>query len=168
MSVETRTHAESADADTAHAQADAQVGSVLAAGVGLFGALRRTLIALAALLLAEARLLRASLAMALLYAVALVAFAVSLWACVVALIGWALTVATHSLGIALTVLVALHLLLVVALWFALKRMLQRASFAGTRAEMRSLGRELLRDMQRFQDTQAAEQPAPSSTPEAES
>ncbi|TAN02290.1 MAG: hypothetical protein EPN40_01440, partial [Rhodanobacteraceae bacterium] len=59
-------------------------GAVLTAGAGLFGALRRVATALAALLAAEARVLRASVAVVFLASVALVAFSVSLWACVVA------------------------------------------------------------------------------------
>ena len=77
----------SADAGESAAQTAPAFGQVFAAGAGLFDALRRVATALAALLAAEARVLRASVAMVFLGSVALVAFAVSLWACVVALLG---------------------------------------------------------------------------------
>ena len=131
-------------------QTAAPLGNVLAAGVGLFDALRRMATALAALLAAEARVLRASVAMVFLGSVALVAFSVSLWACVVALIGWALTMATHSIGVALVILVVLHLVLVVAIWFAIKRAIHHASFPATRTELRALGDELRGHVERFQ------------------
>jgi hypothetical protein len=139
----------------------APIGAVLAAGVGLFDAMRRTLTALAALLAAEARVLRASVAMVFLGSIALVAFAVSLWACVVALIGWALTLATHSPGIALAILVVVHLALMAVLWLAIKRAIRSASFPGTRSELRALGRELRGHVERFQRATPPDPPDPS-------
>ncbi|MBS0381647.1 MAG: hypothetical protein JSR56_04360, partial [Proteobacteria bacterium] len=121
MNIEAEERTGSADTETERAATEARFGAVLEAGAGLFAALRRVAISLAALLVAEAQVLRASIALVFLASVALVAFAVSLWACVVALIGWALTLATHSIGIALAVLVVLHLVLVVAIWFAIRR-----------------------------------------------
>jgi hypothetical protein len=161
VSDETEDRAADAAADPATAARDepaATFGAAFAAGVGLFDALRRAFTALAALFAAEARLLRASVAMVFLGSIALVAFAVSLWACVVALIGWALSVATHSVGIALAILVVLHLILMVALWFAIKRAIRHASFPGTRTELRALGGELRRDVARFQHAQTASPP----------
>lgn len=149
-------------APAADPQAAPSFARVFRAGAGLAEALRDSLTALVALATAEARLLRASVALVLIGAVALVAFAVSLWACVVALIGWALMVATGSVGIALGILVALHLGLVVGIWFAIRRAVHHASFPGTRDELQVLGRELRQHVQHFQRA-----PAPSSDPAAE-
>lgn len=124
--------------------------NVLGAGAELLQALRRVAVALLALLVSEARVLRASVALVFLGSVALVAFSVSLWGCAVALIGWGLAVATGSVGIALALLVLLHLMLVVAIWFAIKRAIRRASFPGTRTELRALGGELRTHVERFQ------------------
>jgi len=141
-----------------------QFRSVLAAGGGLITALRRLAQALRALIAAEARVLRASIAVVFLSAVALVAFSVSLWACVVALLGWAFTVATHSVGIALGILVLLHAALVAGIWFFIKRAVRHASFPEVRAELRQAGRELMRDVDRFAQTRpAASAPMPDST-----
>lgn len=118
---------------------DTSFGAVFAAGAGLVEALRRSAATLAALCVAEARLLRASVGVVIVGALALVAVAVSLWACVVALLGWALAVATGSIGIALAILVALHAALAVALWLVLARTLRAASFPATRAELAALG-----------------------------
>lgn len=136
--------------DGARTQTEPAFGEVFAAGAGLFAALRRVATALAALLAAEARVLRASVAMVFLGSVALVAFSVSLWACVVALIGWALVVATGSVGIALLILVVLHLILVVGIWLAIKRAIRHASFPALRTELRALGGELRGQVERFQ------------------
>ena len=164
MSAEAGDRATEAAADPGAATRDdsaARFGTVLAAGVGLFDALRRTLTALAALLAAEARVLRASVAMVFLGSIALVAFAVSLWACVVALLGWALAMATHSVGVALAILVVVHVVLVVALWLAIKRAIRNAGFPGTRSELRALGDELRGHVERFQ---RAAPPDPSEPP----
>lgn len=159
MNIEAEERTGSADTETERAATEARFGAVLEAGAGLFAALRRVAISLAALLVAEAQVLRASIALVFLASVALVAFAVSLWACVVALIGWALTLATHSIGIALVVLVVLHLVLVVAIWFAIQRALRQASFPATRHELRALGGELRGHVERFQHaTPAASDP----------
>ncbi|HEX5959841.1 MAG TPA: hypothetical protein VFY97_01170 [Rhodanobacteraceae bacterium] len=154
MSVEAEERAD----DVARAQPDAAAdaadgpsfGAVFAAGAGLLGAVRRVATALAALLAAEARVLRASVAVVFLGGVALVAFSVSLWACAIALLGWALVIATGSFGIALAILVALHLVLVTGLWFAIKRAIHNASFPATRTELRTLGGELRGHVERFQ------------------
>lgn len=123
---------------------------VFVAGATLAQALRRVVLAAFALLAADAAVLRASAVLLFLGSVALVALTVSLWACVVALIGWALMVATHSIGIALAILVALHLVLVIALWHALKYAWRQATFPASRAELRGLGRELRDHVERFQ------------------
>jgi hypothetical protein len=143
---------------------EAQLGATFAAGADLFAALRRVAVAVKALLLAEARLLRASVGVLFLSGVALVAFAVSLWVCTLALIGWALTVATGSVGVALAILVVLQLILIVALWYWIKRVVHQASFPATRAELRTLGRTMQADVARFQT--ARPQPA-APEPEAE-
>ncbi len=152
MSVEAEDRAADAAANPDEAARGASAppfGTVFAAGVGLFDALRRMATALAALFAAEARVLQASIATVFLGSVALVAFAVSLWACVVALIGWSLAVATHSVGIALAILVVLHLVLVIAIWFAIKRAIHYASFPATRTELHALGDELRGHVERF-------------------
>ena len=119
-------------------------------------ALRRIATALAALLASEARVLRASVAMVFLGSVALVAFSVSLWACAVALIGWAFVKATGSVGIALGLLVVMHLILVVVIWLAIKRAIHHASFPATRTELRALGNELRGHVERFQHASSAQ------------
>ncbi|TAN02907.1 MAG: hypothetical protein EPN36_14885 [Rhodanobacteraceae bacterium] len=153
MNAETEDRAEATagdHGDAAREQATPAFGEVFSAGAGLLAALRRVTTALAALLIAETRVLRASVAMVFLGSIALVAFSVSLWACVVALIGWALVVATGSVGIALLILVVLHLLLVVGIWFAIKRAIHHASFPALRAELHALGGELRGQVERFQ------------------
>ena len=162
MNAETEDHAGPAETGAERAAAEARFGAALKAGAGLFASLRRVATSLAALLVAEARVLRASIALVFLASVALVAFAVSLWACVVALIGWALTLATHSIGIALVVLVVLHLILVVAIWLVIKRTIQHASFPTARHELRALHGELRGHVERFQHASAApkREPAP--------
>lgn len=161
MSIEAEERTGPAPADPERTAADARFGAVLDAGAGLFASLRRVATSLAALLLADARVLRASIALVFLASVALVAFAVSLWICVVALIGWALTLATHSVGSALAVLVVLHLILVVAIWRAIQRALRQASFPATRQELRALRGELRGHVGRFQH---AAPPAPGQEP----
>lgn len=150
MSVETEESAQAEDVAAENAAADPALGNVLGAGIELAQALRRVATALAALIASEARLLRASVTLVIIGAVALVALSVSLWACAVALIGWALFVATGSIGVALGVLVALHVVLVVGIWFAIKRALRQASFPATRHELRALGGELRAHVERFQ------------------
>lgn len=157
MSVPTEARGEEAPApggarapEAGNADARPAFANVLAAGAELLQALRRVATALLALLASEARVLRASVALVFLGSVALVAFSVSLWACAVALIGWGLVLATGSVGIALALLVLLHLMLVVAIWFAIKRVIHHASFPATRTELRALGGELRTHVERFQ------------------
>lgn len=154
MSVEAGEQTGPAEVGAAPPGADAQFGAVIAAGASLFAALRRLAVALAALLAAEARVLKASVGLVFLASVALVAFAVSLWACVVALIGWGLAVATGSVGIALAILVVLHLILVIALWFAIKRAIHHASFPQVRNEFAAVRQSLRHDLARFQQASA--------------
>lgn len=141
-----------------NADARPAFGNVVAAGAELLQALRRVVTTLLALVAAEARVLHASVAMVFLGSVALVAFSVSLWACAVALIGWGLAVATGSIGIALALLVLLHLILVVAIWFAIKRAIRHASFPATRTELHALGGELRAHVERFQRSSTARRP----------
>lgn len=153
MSVEAGEKTGPAKAGTEHPRTDAQPGTLLAAAARLFAASRLLAVSLAGLLAAEARLLKASAGVVFLAGIALVAVAVSLWACVVALIGWGLAAATGSVGIALALLVVLHLILVVALWLAIKRGIRQASFPQTRSEFGALRRSLRRDLTKF--TQAS-------------
>jgi len=139
------------------AEAAPAFGTVFTASADLVRALRRVATALAALLASEARVLRASVAMVFLGSVALVAFSVSLWACAVALIGWAFVKATGSVGIALGLLVVMHLVLVVVIWLAIKRAIHHASFPATRTELRALGNELRGHVERFQHASAAQE-----------
>lgn len=154
MSTEAKDRTEetaSADApDTARSGESPPFRAVFDAGTDLFGALKRVATSLAALMLAETHVLRSSVALVFLGSVALVAFAVSLWACVVALIAWALIVATHSPAIALGVLIVLHLILVAAIWFVIKRAICQASFPETRSNLRQLGSEWREHAMRFQ------------------
>ncbi len=150
MNVETEERPASAESDTGRTAPDASAGTVLSAGVALFTSLQRTAAALLALLTAEARVFGASISLIFLGSIALVAFAVALWVCVVALIGWAVAVATHSVGIALGILVVMHLLLVVGIWMAIRRAILQATFPRTRAEFSALQRGLRQDFARFQ------------------
>ena len=149
MSVETEERPASAESGAAKEGADVAAG-ILTAGAGLFASLQRTAAALVALLSAEAQVFGASIGLIFLSSVALVAFAVALWVCVVALIGWALTVATESVGIALAILVVMHLLLVTGIWFAIRRAILQATFPRTRAEFTTLQHALRRDFAKFQ------------------
>lgn len=119
-------------------------GSLFAAGERLFGATRHLVVAVATLAAAEARLAKGRAGVVFLAGVGLIAFAVSLWASAVALIGWAFRVATGSTGIALGLLVVLHLILIAGIWLALKRGIRQASFPKTRSELATLGRGLWR------------------------
>ena len=154
MGIDTEDHAEGAPAQPEGAEAGPAFRNVFTAGADLVQALRRVVTALAALLASEVRVLRASVAVVFLGSVALVAFSVSLWACAVALIGWAFVKATGSVGIALGLLVVLHVILVTGLWFAIRRAIHHASFPATRTELRALGNELRGHVERFQHASA--------------
>lgn len=155
MSVKTGERTASAEPDAGRSAAEASAGAVLAAGVGLFASFKRTAAALLALFAAEAQVFGASVGLIFLASVALVAFAVALWVCVVALIGWALAVATHSVGIALAILVGLHLLLVAGIWVAIRRAILQITFPRTRAELSELRSSLGHDVGRFRHASAA-------------
>lgn len=157
MSLDTEGRAEDASARGSGTESGSPFGAVFTAGADLVQALRRVATALAALLASEMRVLRDSVAVVFLGSVALVAFSVSLWACVVALIGWAFMKATGSIGIALGLLVVLHLILVSVIWMAIKRAIRHASFPATRIELRALGNELRGHVERFQHASAAEE-----------
>lgn len=156
MGIDTEESAEHAADRTESAEAGPAFRTVFSAGADMVQALRRVATALAALLASEVRVLRASVAVVFLGSVALVAFSVSLWACAVALIGWAFMKATGSVGIALGLLVVLHLILVTVLWLAIKRAIRHASFPATRTELRALGNELRGHVARFQHASAAQ------------
>ncbi len=149
MSVETGARTESAESSAERAAAEASAGAVLGAGAALIASLQRTAAALLALLTAEAQVFGASIGLIIIASVALVAFAVALWVCVVALTGWALAVATHSVGIALAILVGMHLLLVAGIWVTMRRALLQATFPRTRAEFSALQHGLRQDFARF-------------------
>lgn len=161
-----QSHPEAA-ADASDASGEAQLKAVLAAGAALLAALRHLLSALRTLALTEAQVLRAGIPLFFIGAIALVAFSVSLWACLVALFGWLLMVATHSLGIALALLVVGHAALVIAVWFAMKYSLRQATFPRARAELRLLARTLRRDINRFADTRSATGSKSDANPEHE-
>lgn len=129
---------EGAGAGRAGADASAERTSALAGGARVFAACGHLAIALAALVAAEARLFKANIGLVFLAGVALLAFAVSLWACAVALIGWAFRVATGSTGIALGLLVVLHLVLLAASWWSIRKVIRAASFPETRGELAAL------------------------------
>lgn len=140
---------------------DARLAALLAAGVQLLASLRSTGTSLLALCRAEARVAAASVTLTLLTGVALLAFSVSLWACVVALIGWALLAVTHSLGIALAILIVLHGLLVAASWLLIRRLLRHAAFPHSRMELTALRRDLHRNLARFQQAAPPSRSEPS-------
>lgn len=154
MGIDAEEHAEDASAKAEATETRPPLGAVLTAGADMLQALRRVATALVALLASEVRVLRASVAVVFLGSVALVAFSVSLWACAVALIGWAFVKATGSVGIALGLLVVMHLILVVVIWLAIKRAIHHASFPATRTELRALGNELRGHVERFQHASA--------------
>lgn len=149
MSVETGERTASAESDATRAAGEVPAGAVLAAGVRMLASFKRAVAALLALLTAEAQVSVASVGVIFLASVALVAFAVALWVCVVALIGWALAVATHSVGIALAILVGIHLLLVMGIWLVIRRAILQATFPRTRAELSALRLGMRRDIARF-------------------
>lgn len=109
---------------------------------------RRLFVALRKLGVAEGRVVLAGIPLFFMGATALVAFAVSLWGCVVALIGWALMHATGSLGLALGLLVVIHLVLLGGVWSMLKAALRQAAFPRARAELRAIGQTLAHDLGR--------------------
>jgi hypothetical protein len=150
MNVETEERPDSAEAKAERTAAEASAGAVLSASATLFNSVQRTAAALLALVKAEAQVVGASVGLIVLSGVALVAFAVALWVCVVALIGWALAVATHSVGIALGILVVMHLLLVAGIWIAIRHAIYQATFPRTRAEFSELQHGLRQDLARFQ------------------
>lgn len=126
-----------------------QLHALYAAGSGLVLALKRFFVTLKDLLRAEGRVLWTGIPLLFIGFVSLIALAVSLWGCAVALIGWALMVATSSLGLALGLLVCGHIVLIAAVWFALKRGVHQVSFPHARAELRAMRAEFVEDMDRF-------------------
>lgn len=126
-----------------------QLHALYAAGSGLLLALRRFFVTLADLLRAEGRVLWTGIPLLFIGFVALIALAVSLWGCAVALIGWALMVATNSLGLALGLLVCGHVVLILGLWFMLKRGVYQASFPHARAELHAMRTQFVADIDRF-------------------
>ncbi|GEM_PF-2880327 len=126
-----------------------QFETLYAAAAALAIALKRFFGASGRLLLAESQVVRHGVPLLVIGFIAMIAMSVSLWACTVALIFWALQHGTHSSGIALGIIIAGHLLLIAGLWVSIKRGVQQASFPLARAEMRALGRELVQDFDEF-------------------
>ena len=126
-----------------------QLETLYAAACALAIALKRFFGALARLFVAEGEVVRHGVPLLFIGTIALIALSVSLWACTVALIFWALRMATHSSGIALGIIVAGHLLLVGGLWMSIRRGVRQASFPHARAELRALGRQLAQDFDGF-------------------
>ncbi len=126
-----------------------QLETLYAAACALAIALKRFFGALARLVVAEGEIVRHGVPLLFIGTIALIALSVSLWACTVALIFWALRMATHSSGIALGIIVAGHLLLITGLWFSIRRGVRQASFPHARAELRALGRQLAQDFDDF-------------------
>jgi hypothetical protein len=126
-----------------------QLHALYAAGSGLILAVRRFFVTLKDLVRAEGRVLWTGIPLLFIGFVALIALAVSLWGCTVALIGWALMVATGSLGLALGLLVCGHVLLIAGVWFALKRGVYQVSFPQARAELRAMRVQFAEDVDRF-------------------
>jgi hypothetical protein len=148
-----------ADAAAAEAADDVRLGenpplteqlhALYAAGAGLILALQRFFVTVKDLIRAEGRVLWTGIPLLFIGFVALIALAVSLWGCAVALIGWALMVATNSLGLALGLLVCGHVVLIAGVWFMLKRGVYQVSFPHARAELRAMRAEFTEDMDRF-------------------
>ena len=134
--------------------------STLAALMALASAFRQLFMALRNLAIAEARVMRAGIPLFFMAAVALVAFSVSLWVCLVALLGWALMMGTHSLGLALGLLVVIHAFLVFGVWSVIKYSIRQATFPQARAELRMIGRTALHDLGRFTGKRDAVRGAP--------
>lgn len=126
-----------------------QLHALYAAGSGLILALQRFFVTLKDLLRAEGRVLWTGIPLLFIGFVALIALAVSLWGCAMALIGWALMVATNSLGLALGLLVAGHVVLILGMWFMLKRGVYQVSFPHARAELGAMRVQFTEDMDRF-------------------
>lgn len=137
-----------------------QFETLYAAACTLGISLKRFFGALGQLLLAESRVARHGVPLLFIGTIALIALAVSLWTCSVALIGWVLAKATHSVGIALGILVLGHIALIVGLWLVLKRGVRQASFPQSRAELRALGRQLAQEFGNATEPAAASTETP--------
>ena len=96
------------------------------------------LLALAGLARSEWRLARASWSLVFSLTIVLVGISLSLWASLIALIGWGLFVATGSVGWALTALVGVHLVLLLVARLALKRSSRNLTMPETRRELNTL------------------------------
>ncbi|MGB8636411.1 MAG: hypothetical protein WCD36_14195 [Rhodanobacteraceae bacterium] len=95
-------------------------------------------LALAGLARSEWRLARASWPLVVALAIVLVGIGLSLWASLVALIGWGFFVATASVGWALTALVGVHLVLLLVVRLALRRSSRNLTMPETRRELHGL------------------------------
>lgn len=104
----------------------------------LLDAVREFAVTLLGLARSELRLARVSWPLVMALLVMLVGLSLSLWISLIALIGWALYVATGSIGWALAALVGVHLLLLVATRLTLKRTARNMTLPATRAEVRGL------------------------------
>lgn len=149
--------AERAGAGTLDADHEDAVASALNAGVALVAAMRQLVKALRELAVAESRLFLAGIPLLFIAVVALTAISVSLWACVVALIGWALVQATHSVGVALGLLVVMHAMLAMGAWLCIKHASRQLTFPRVRGELRNLRQMWRRDVARTPGASAAPQ-----------
>ncbi|RAP57090.1 hypothetical protein [Oleiagrimonas sp. MCCC 1A03011] len=104
----------------------------------LFDATREFAVALFALARSELRLARVSWPLVFALVVVLVGLSLSLWASLIALIGWGLYLLTHSVGLALAALVGVHIVLLVVARLLLRRTARNMTMPATRAEMRDL------------------------------
>jgi hypothetical protein len=127
---------------------DGQFTSAVRAAIVLAMAAGRLLRALGKLASAEWQVLRLGIPLLVVAVAALGLFAISLWACLMALVVWLLLVATGSLGLALGLLVVIQACLAVFVAIVIKLWIRQLLLPSARAELRQLGRTLLRDAKR--------------------
>ncbi len=94
--------------------------------------------ALLGLAQSEWRLARASWPLLVAVSIILVGLSLSLWASLIALLGWGLYVATGAVGWALAALVGVHLVLLLLARWLLRRTARNMTMPATRAELQDL------------------------------
>jgi hypothetical protein len=156
-------HADRAGANTpdppaAVAEAAASNSGPAFAAVATPLAAARLVSAFSKLVAAEGRVLVAALPFALISVIALIAVSVSLWVCLVALVGWLFMQVTQSLGIALGLLVVIHIALVVGVWASIKYALRQATFPHARGEVIGLIGSLYQELDRTKRGSAERDP----------
>lgn len=127
-----------AQARTAEDGLLAEAGAIWDAVRALAVAVRGFAAALLGLARSEVRLARASWPLVFATTIVLVGLSLSLWASLIALVGWAFFVLTGSVGWALAALVGLHVVLLVATRWVLRRGVHNMSMPATREELASL------------------------------